>query len=157
MCFSKLFRKHDHDFDPDDYDEPNVSIKKIDSFERMSLKESGMRFCNQYEILDRGDEVEVVLNDIRFMPGTEPDILVPREKGVIDKASFMKLIKDCNIASWDGFHGNHPKGVRDGIMFRFEAVVNDGLRMYADGSQNFPSHYREFKDALREALGNNKT
>ncbi|MBO4411374.1 MAG: hypothetical protein J5794_04230 [Lachnospiraceae bacterium] len=40
----------------------------------------------------------------------------------------------------------------DGIMFRLEAFVNGGRRIFADGSQNFPKHYRELTDWLYQTL-----
>ena len=54
--------------------------------------------------------------------------------------------------SWDSFHGKHPKGVLDGTMFRFEATVNSGRIIKADGSQNFPSGYRDFESGLYKIL-----
>ena len=56
------------------------------------------------------------------------------------------------MLSWDGFRGEHPKGVLDGTMFRMEATVNGGRRIRADGSQNFPKGYRELDAGIDEIL-----
>ena len=152
MCLSKLFRKHDHDFDPDDYEEPKSTLKKIETFERITITESGMRFHVEYEVLNKGDKAEVSLYDIRFGHGDEEDKRILRERGEIEMSSFMDTLKKCSVASWDHFDGPHPKNIKDGTMFRLVAIVNDGYRMYAHGSQNFPRHYHEFHDVLRQAL-----
>ena len=53
---------------------------------------------------------------------------------------------------WNGFHGKHPRNVRDGEMFTFAAVVNEGEKISADGSENFPKNYRELKERLHVLL-----
>ncbi len=152
MCLSKLFRIHDHDFNPDDYDEPKVSLKKIDSFERITLHESGMRSVVDYEVLNKGDIAEVSLYSIGYDHEKNEKTRMLRERGEIEMSSFMEAITKCDIASWDHFYGKHPKGVLDGTMFRFEAIVNNGYQMSASGSQNFPKHYHEFHDVITSAL-----
>ena len=58
----------------------------------------------------------------------------------------------CDVPHWNGFHGAHPKNVQDGIMFSFEASVNGGQVVSADGSANFPKGYHEFVRTLDEML-----
>ena len=69
-----------------------------------------------------------------------------------DMQTMIKLMNACDILGWDGFHGNHPKNVKDGIMFRFEATVNCGQMIHAEGSANFPKGYHEFVRALDAVL-----
>ena len=66
--------------------------------------------------------------------------------------TMIELMNTCNILRWDGFHGKHPKNVKDGIMFRLEATVNGGQTIYAEGSANFPKGYHEFVRALDAML-----
>ena len=41
-------------------------------------------------------------------------------------------------------------------MFSFTATVNGGRRLNADGSNNFPKHYRDFTDVLYRMLNTDK-
>ena len=67
-------------------------------------------------------------------------------------SSLEHIIEDHRIRKWDGFHGKHPRGVLDGDMFSFEAVINDGETIHADGSANFPKRFREFCRAVYQLL-----
>ena len=61
-------------------------------------------------------------------------------------------MNNCSVIRWDGFHGEHPKNVKDGIMFDFTATVNGGQTIYADGSANYPKGYNEFVRELNKML-----
>ncbi len=124
--------------------------QKITSFELVTLRTSGMRGETEYEILMQGDEVEIVQYGLRYADGKDERVV--ERRAVCRWESMLKLLNDCNVLAWDGFHGAHPKGVLDGTMFSLTAVVNDGQRIRAEGSENFPPHYREFMSALREML-----
>ena len=65
---------------------------------------------------------------------------------------MLKLLNDCGISTWNGFHGKHPRGVKDGTMFNFKAKINGDTEITADGSQNFPKHYRDLTDGLYKLL-----
>ena len=130
--------------------EPPAPAGKIVSFETVTLRVSGMRYVMEYELLPRGDGAEVTKYGIRF--SGEEDLRVPERHTVCSLAEALKLLNSVRLLSWDGFHGPHPKGVRDGTMFTLEATVNGGRRIRATGSQNFPRHYRDFTDGLRELL-----
>ena len=69
-----------------------------------------------------------------------------------DMQTMLDLFSACGISRWDGFHGKHPRNVLDGIMFRFDAKVNGGETITADGSANFPKGYHAFVGALNEML-----
>ena len=121
----------------------------VDSFESLTFKTSGMRSSEEYEILLKDDKAEVSFYIYRIVDGDYKRVL---EKQVLcEKNKVLKLLNDCKILAWDGFKGDHPKGVSDGIMFTLRAVVND-QKIYADGSENFPKYYREFNNGLRELL-----
>ena len=124
--------------------------EKITSFEIVTLRLSGMRFTTEYEIVMKGKEAEVTEYEIRYEKKEKKR--VPESKKVCSADKVLKLLNDCEIMAWDGFVGNHPKDVRDGIMFSLKATVNDNRKIYAHGSENFPKHFREFRDGLKALL-----
>ena len=130
--------------------EGNKTNGMIDSFEIITLHESGMRYVVEYEFIMKEEGVEISQYGIRFAKDQERRILEKRV--VCSKDDVIKVLNDCGMRSWDGFHGPHPKGVKDGIMFRLKATVNEGESIYAEGSQNFPKHYRDFRDWLYTML-----
>ena len=124
--------------------------KEIVSFTDLALRLSGMRFTNEYRIVCRGDESVIANYALRCVPGgTE---LQPEGSVTRPTAEVLRILNDCGVLSWDGFHGSHPKGVRDGIMFRFEATVNGGREIRADGSENFPRRFRELREYIETKL-----
>jgi len=126
--------------------------EKIKSFDIVVLRLSGMRFTTEYEIVMKDNEAEIVEYGIRY--GKE-EKRVPERKTVCSADRVLKLLNDCELVSWDGFVGNHPKGVKDGIMFSLKATVNGGRKISAHGSENFPKHFRELRDGLNALLRQN--
>ena len=124
-------------------------MKKVIDFISISLKETGMRSSQIYEILPKNDEAEISLYDIIFVDRKDEKRL--SKQALSNKQKIIDLINDYNILSWDNFHGKHPKGVLDGIMFDFKAVFDDKI-VQADGSENFPKNYKEFRNKIRELL-----
>ena len=127
--------------------------EKIDSFDIVTLRLSGMRFTTEYEIVMKGKDAEVTEYGIRYEK--KEDKRVPKRKTVCNVDKVLKLLNDCELASWDGFVGNHPKGVKDGIMFSLKATINGSKKISAHGSENFPKHFREFRDGLNALLRQN--
>lgn len=125
-------------------------MKLIESFEIITLRESGMRGSVEYEITAQGSDAEVAQYQIRYNYPENERIL--ERRATVSTDEVLRMINDCKMLSWDGFSGKHPRGVRDGIMFSLEAVVNGGKRIRADGSQNFPKRYREFRDGIYNIL-----
>ncbi|MBR0302929.1 MAG: hypothetical protein IJQ80_03680 [Clostridia bacterium] len=125
-------------------------MKRIVSFEKVTLRESGMRGSVEYEMVSSEDGAEVLFYYIRYNGGEDERVLDNRAVCGVEEA--LAILNGCKIMSWDGFDGPHPRGVLDGIMFRFEAAVNGGEKITARGSQNFPRHYREFRDGLYSIL-----
>ncbi len=133
----------------------NVSDGRIVSFDKVTLCESGMRYTVEYEIVTKDGIAEVSLYSIRY--AEKEDRRIPERRAECSIDTVLKLLNDCRLLSWDGFSGAHPKGVRDGIMFRLKAIVNDGKKIYADGSENFPKHYRDFTEGLYNILHKENT
>jgi hypothetical protein len=123
---------------------------KIGSFDIITLRETGMRGSKEYEIVMKDGKAEVSFYRIKYTQGKDCRVLDRR--AVCSVETVIGLLNDCNILSWNGFVGKHPKGVLDGIMFTFEAIVDQGEKIYAHGSENFPKHYRDLRNGLYEIL-----
>lgn len=137
----KLF---DHFFNKDG--DPTPRGGKVESFSRVLLRLSGMRITEEYEIVPDGDGARITHYFIRY-DGKE-DRREPQRSARRPIKDVLALLNDCDVPAWDGFHGKHPKFVTDGTMFRFEATVNGDRRIFADGSENFPKHFRDFREGL---------
>ena len=125
-------------------------MEKIVSFEIVTLHLSWMRGVADYELTVKDGEALLSLYHPRYENGKDVRVL---DKSVpVPPEQAIKLLNDCKLMSWDGFSGKHPRGVLDGTMFRLDAVVNDGKKIHADGSQNFPKGYYELKDAFYRML-----
>ena len=124
--------------------------KTITSIETMTLTLQGMRFCSVYEITNEDGKTE--LRRFRKVYSNGVDTLELETSAVCDITDFIELMNTCGVICWDGFHGKHPKNVKDGIMFDFRATVNDGQEIHADGSENFPKGYHDFVRELNKIL-----
>ena len=122
----------------------------ITSFSEIKLRLSGMRVTEQYEILLSGDKAEVSLYFLSYENREEKYNL--QKRATVSESEMLDILNQCGVLKWNGFSGKNPPHVLDGVMFRFTAVVNDGRKIIADGSNNFPKHYREFTAALRNIL-----
>ena len=109
-----------------------------------------MRVTQEYEILCRGDETEILLYQIFYANGKDERRL--EKSAVVKTEKMIEILNSCGFSGWNGFKGEHPKNVSDGDMFRLEAVINDSEKIYAEGSANFPKGYREFVKKLNELL-----
>lgn len=124
--------------------------KTIVSMESITLSLQGMRFANVYEIRNKDGKTEI--SRFRKLYSNGKDTLALEASAVCDTAEFIDLLNACGVICWDGFHGKHPKNVKDGIMFDFRATVNDGQKIQADGSENFPEGYHAFVRELNTML-----
>ena len=124
-----------------------IKTEEITSFEIVTLRLSGMRAPEEYEIVPRDGAAEMSHYTFRYKGGGEEerDLEV---RVVLPMEMVLQLLNECRILSWDGFCGKHPHGVLDGTMFTLTAVVNDGKKIYASGSENFPPRFREFRDGI---------
>lgn len=112
--------------------------EKVESFEIITIGESGMRHSIVYEVVYGG---KTTLSLYRGLYHKEGDRELERSVD-LDNEEFIALLNKCNVMAWNGFHGKHPRGVLDGTMFKLKGVVN-GKEIYADGSQNFPRGYND--------------
>lgn len=127
--------------------------EEIRSFETINLRISGMRVTQEYEILCRGGETEILLYQIFYANGKDERRL--EKSAVVKTEEMLETLNSCGFSGWNGFKGEHPKNVSDGDMFRLEAVINDSEKIYAEGSANFPKGYSEFVKKLNKLLNDN--
>ena len=125
-------------------------MENIVSFEIITLRESGMRGICEYELTPEDGKAKVAFYFLRWNGREDERIL--SESAVVDMDEAVALLNKSNILSWDGFRGERPKGLLDGIDFRFTANVNGGKKVTASGSENFPKGYRTFTNGLYEML-----
>ena len=126
------------------------SDKTVTSVEVMTLTLRGMRGGFVYKFEGEGDAAE--LRRYREIYANGENELALEESVPCGTQTMIDLMNTCGIIHWDGFHGKHPRNVRDGIMFTLSAAVNGGQTIYADGSANFPKGYHEFVRALDAML-----
>ena len=129
-------------------------IPKIESFEILTLSETGMRGNTEEWEIQKTEEGAVYTRYSgawRFNDDVErEDCIVFRTEGdEAFTARLLEILNDCKVGQWNGFSGPNPKGVRDGTMFDMNGYVNDHVRFSASGSNNYPKEYREFKNALK--------
>ena len=129
------------------------SKKKIESFTTVSLSITGMRSHTEYEAVCDGASVELS-EYCGFICSEKSRRLIART--VCDSEAFVRLLNECGVPGWDGFQGKHPRFVKDGEMFSFEAVVDEGRRIRASGSENFPKGFHELRRGLAELLKDGK-
>ncbi|MBO4349793.1 MAG: hypothetical protein J6A01_02470 [Proteobacteria bacterium] len=133
-----------------EYGGSHANTEKVTSFEIITLHLSGMRGVLDYEIVNKGVQSDVCQYSDRYENGERQKEL---EKCVsVDTEMVLQILNDCSITAWDGFHGKHPWGVKDGTMFTFTARVNDGREIHAEGSQNFPPKFQELKNWIYHQL-----
>ena len=122
----------------------------VTSEETMTLTFRGMRGSYVYKFEGEADTPE--LRRYREAYRNGEDELVLEASAPCGAETMIELMNTCGILRWDGFHGKHPKNVKDGIMFDFRATVNDGQEIHADGSENFPKGYHDFVRELNKIL-----
>ena len=127
-----------------------VSSKTIASVEMMTLTLRGMRGGTVYKFETQSAPPKLCRYREKYS-GTE-DFLELEKSITLPHEEMIGLMNACKVFKWDGFHGKHPKNVSDGIMFCFEAEINGGQTIRADGSANFPKGYHEFVRTLDEML-----
>ena len=127
--------------------------KNITSFETIYLRISGMRYMQEFEVVNKDGSCEMLF----YENGYSNEERFPQERIRCSEEEILQLLNTCKIFRWNGFFGKHPRNVRDGEMFLFTAVVNDGEKIRAEGSENFPKHYSELKNGLWELLNREET
>ena len=129
--------------------------KLITSYEKVFYRISGMRTTTEYEIVEK--DGKALITEYRMYCAKEGGMeRRPERSAQCPNGEILQLFNDCQIIKWDGFHGKHPKNVRDGEMFTFTATVNGGMVIDAEGSENFPKHFREFRNEISRMLSEAK-
>lgn len=126
--------------------------KTIDDFDILTIRVSGMRLTEEYEISRKVDNAVISLYEISYTGDGEERRL--KANAELPAGDVISVMNDCRVLSWDGFRGRHPAHVSDGEMFSMEAVVDGGRRISASGSENFPKGYIEFMRWLGETVRN---
>lgn len=62
------------------------------------------------------------------------------------------LFGKCRVDKWSGFHGENPPGTLDGSSMRFEAILSNGAKVNASGTNNFPKNYRAFSNSIHDLI-----
>ena len=130
------------------------AVGTVTSVEEMTLTLHGMRGSYVYRLETDGENARLCRYRERYRD--EETVLEPDAGTSVALQTMVDLMNTCHILSWDGFHGEHPKHVQDGIMFRFSAVVNGGETVQADGSANYPEGYHEWVRTLDAMLAESK-
>ncbi len=123
--------------------------EKLESFERVTIRRMGMCGIDDIEAVCNGSEVEITYYNVFYK---DDEVRKPIERTTCDTENFLKILNDCNLLKWNGFHGERPRGLLDGTTFKMEAVVDGGRTIYADGSENFPAGYRELMSEMHRLL-----
>ena len=124
-------------------------VGTITTIEALSLRLSGMRGTEEYELQGKGEQTELFHYRMIYRDGEEQREELFRT--LCDTVSLLEMLNAVKMGSWNGFDGPHPRNVSDGIMFELKASVNGGTEIHARGSENFPAHFREFTDWLHAA------
>ncbi|MBO4919181.1 MAG: hypothetical protein J5365_03395 [Erysipelotrichaceae bacterium] len=122
--------------------------KEITSFETVYLRISAMRYMHEYEIIADGEKAKLLFYENAWADEER----IPLKQILCSKDEILQLLNDCAVFRWDGFFGKHPRNVSDGEVFLFQTLVNEGEKIRAEGSENFPKHYSELKNGLRKLL-----
>ena len=110
-----------------------------------------MRITYGYEAVSNGETTTLVRYVMKYGKTPQKENEAVKE---IPTAEVVDLFNELGINEWNGFVGKHPKNVCDGEMFDFSATVDGDRTIRANGSENFPKNYREFKRRLGELLPN---
>ena len=87
------------------------TLTTLTSFEKITLRVIGMRYDIEYEILNKPPKSVLSLYRISYRDGTNKRVL--EKSAVTDTEIMLELFNLCKIISWNGFRGDHPKGVND--------------------------------------------
>lgn len=135
--------------------------KLITSFDTISVYFYGTSAeASDYEIVHTDEGVTISYyygiweyNDARNME----DYLARQYNGTKeDYQTILEVLNDCNFASWDGFHKTNSYAL-DGGGFALTAVINDGQKVQAHGSNAVPKHFSDFEKCISEMLANGIT
>ena len=122
----------------------------LDDFVQFSLRISGMRASVEY-IIEKHEDSCLLSYYSHLYNGNER-IRKLEEETSLTQEEVQEAFSRFSISKWDGFHGKHPRAVKDGEQFEL-VITNDGEKaIRADGSANFPRGYRELRQWLDDKL-----
>ena len=124
--------------------------KSVSDIEYLSLRLSGMRLSEEYEIVTEGNQAQILYYMFSYADGKEEKIL--KKRTFCSTQTVVEELNRVDFVKWNGFDGKQPKGVMDGTMFRLCATLNGGQSLRANGSQNFPKHFHELEQWLYDML-----
>ena len=122
----------------------------ITVFENVILTVSGMRGTIEYRLMHSATNYVLSFYVDRYIDGSDTREL--KRSVTCEFKEISDLLNRCDVLNWNGFKGQHPKGVLDGDMFEFGAAVNDGKIIKAQGSANYPKGYHELITAFTKIL-----
>ena len=124
--------------------------KSVSDIEYLNLHLSGMRVSEGYEIETAENRAKISYYVFTYKNGKEEKVI--KKRTACETQALIDMLNEVEFVKWNGFHGDHPKGVLDGTMFRLTATLNGGQKLNAEGSQNFPKHFRRLQQWLYDVL-----
>ena len=109
-----------------------------DKLTRFYFMRGGYTAPHSYEVTPAGDGYAISENE------GKPWALDPSLA-----AELIRVIEDCGMKQWDGFHGTNPY-VLDGESFSLIMEFSDGTGVYASGENSFPDDYQKAAARLDE-------
>ena len=103
-----------------------------------------------FEAKAEGECVRLTRYRVRY--GKGGDERVPEMSALCAQSELAALFDRFLVPLWNGFRGPHPPDVRDGLQFSLEAELENGRRVRASGSENFPPAFSGFERGLDELL-----
>ena len=124
--------------------------KSVSDIAYLNLHLSGMRVSEAYEIKTAENRAEISYYVFTYKNGKEEKVL--KKRTACETQAVIDMLNEVEFVKWNGFHGDHPKGVLDGTMFRLTATLNGGQKLSAEGSQNFPKHFQQLRQWFYDML-----
>ena len=124
--------------------------KSVSDIAYLNLHLSGMRMSEEYEIKTAENRAEISYYVFTYKNGKEEKVL--KKRTACETQAVIDMLNEVEFVKWNGFHGDHPKGVLDGTMFRLTATLNGGQKLSAEGSQNFPKHFQQLRQWFYDML-----
>lgn len=124
--------------------------KSVSDITYLNLHLSGMRMSEAYEIKTAENRAEISYYVFTYKNGKEEKVL--KKRTACETQAVIDMLNEVEFVKWNGFHGDQPKGVLDGTMFRLTATLNGGQKLSAEGSQNFPKHFQQLRQWFYDML-----
>lgn len=123
---------------------------EISSVDSLQLRLIGMHGELEYALTRT--EGDFALTRYRVVSFKSEEEQIPEKTVLCKNTEILQLLNGCRMLRWNGFYGEHPQDVCDGVMFALTAVVNGGQKISAEGSENFPDGYGKLIGYFDRAL-----